>query len=162
MIFHTFQDTDAPTRAVLGLHGWTGDELSMESIAKSVSSPLTKWFMPRAPYDADTGDGYTWFSGSDEAGWKYDKTVEMMSTILGTIAEDGFLPNQTFIVGFSMVLLDRRARITYFPLFVEGLIGFVYIAKKTIIETIKNINIIFSTFHLPAGVCFYTANSTVI
>ena len=102
MIFHTFQDTDAPTRAVLGLHGWTGDEFSMESIAKSVSSNSTKWFMPRAPYDADTGDGYTWFSGSDEAGWKYDKTVEMMPTILGNIAADGFTPDHTFIVGFSM------------------------------------------------------------
>ena len=102
MIIHTFHDTDAPSRAVLGLHGWTGDEFSMEPIAKSICAHSAKWYMPRAPYEADTGGGYTWFSGSDEAGWKYDKTVEMMPTILGTIAADGFLPDQTYIVGFSM------------------------------------------------------------
>ncbi|MBH31766.1 MAG: hypothetical protein CMG71_07245 [Candidatus Marinimicrobia bacterium] len=102
MIIQTYQETDEPNRAVLGLHGWMGDEFSMEPIAKSVSADSAKWYMPRAPYDADKGVGYTWFSGSDEAGWKYEKTVEMMPTVLGNIAADGFLLDHTFIVGFSM------------------------------------------------------------
>ena len=36
MIIHTFHDTDAPSRAVLGLHGWTGDEHVFEPIAKFI------------------------------------------------------------------------------------------------------------------------------
>lgn len=102
MILNTFQETDEPERAVLGLHGWTGDEFSMEPIARSVGASSAKWFMPRAPYDADTGQGYTWFSGSDEVGWKYEKTMEMMPELMGTIAAEDFSPERTFIVGFSM------------------------------------------------------------
>ena len=102
MILHTYQESEEPSHAVLGFHGWTGDEFSMESIAKSVSADSTKWYMPRAPYEADTGEGYTWFSGSDDMGWKYEKTFDMMPRIMGTIAADGFLLDRTFIIGFSI------------------------------------------------------------
>ena len=77
MILNPYQVTEKPSRAVIGLHGWTGDEYSMESIAISVKASTAKRLMPRAPYEADTGEGYTWFSGSDETGWKYEKTLEM-------------------------------------------------------------------------------------
>ena len=102
MILNTYQFIEQPTRAVIGFHGWTGDEFSMEPIAQSVKAPSTKWFMPRAPYNADTGEGYTWFSGSDKTGWKYEKTLNMMPKLLAHVGNEGFLPEQTFMVGFSM------------------------------------------------------------
>ncbi len=58
--------------------------------------------MPRAPYEADTGEGYTWFSGSDETGWKYEKTLEMMPELIAKVSNDGFENRHIFFVGFSM------------------------------------------------------------
>ena len=102
MILNSYQVTEKPSRAVIGLHGWTGDEYSMEPIAISVKAQSAKWVMPRAPYKADTGEGYTWFSGSDETGWKYDKTLEMMPELITKVSSDGFENRHIFFVGFSM------------------------------------------------------------
>ena len=102
MILNRYQVTEKPSRAVIGLHGWTGDEYSMESIAISVKASTAKWVMPRAPYEADTGEGYTWFSGSDETGWKYEKTLEMMPELIAKVSNDGFENRHIFFVGFSM------------------------------------------------------------
>ncbi|HHZ81069.1 MAG TPA: hypothetical protein EYN59_08175 [Candidatus Marinimicrobia bacterium] len=102
MILNSYQVTEKPSRAVIGLHGWTGDEYSMEPIAISVKALSAKWVMPRAPYKADTGEGYTWFSGSDETGWKYDKTLEMMPELITKVSSDGFENRHIFFVGFSM------------------------------------------------------------
>ncbi len=102
MILNRYQVTGKPSRAVIGLHGWTGDEYSMESIAISVKASTAKWVMPRAPYEADTGEGYTWFSGSDETGWKYEKTLEMMPELIAKVSSDGFENRHIFFVGFSM------------------------------------------------------------
>ena len=102
MILNSYQVTEKPSRAVIGLHGWTGDEYSMEPIAISVKASTAKWVMPRAPYEADTGEGYTWFSGSDETGWKYEKTLEMMPELIAKVSNDGFENRHIFFVGFSM------------------------------------------------------------
>ena len=102
MILNSYQVADEPTRAVIGFHGWTGDENSMEPIARSVKAVSVKWFMPRAPYDADTGDGFTWFSGSDETGWKYEKTLHLIPKVFSHVSNESFLPEETFFAGFSM------------------------------------------------------------
>ena len=102
MILNSYQVADEPTRAVIGFHGWTGDENSMEPIARSVKAVSVKWFMPRAPYGADTGDGFTWFSGSDESGWKYEKTLHLIPKVFSHVSNESFLPEETFFAGFSM------------------------------------------------------------
>ena len=76
MKINTFQDSKKNKLALLALHGWTGDEFSMEAIANETGPLSAKWYLPRAPYNADTGKGYTWFSGSDEKGWRYNKTLQ--------------------------------------------------------------------------------------
>tara|TARA_B100000029_G_C17585296_1_gene960985 strand:+ start:779 stop:1390 length:612 start_codon:yes stop_codon:yes gene_type:complete len=102
MKINTFQDSKDNKLALLALHGWTGDEFSMEVIANETGYLSAKWYLPRAPYNADTGKGYTWFSGSDEKGWKYEKTLDMMPKIMQRIFDDGFSPENIFIIGFSM------------------------------------------------------------
>ena len=102
MILNSHQVTEGPTRAVIGFHGWTGDENSMEPIAQSVKARSVKWFMPRAPYDADTGKGFTWFSGNDETGWEYEKTLHLIPKVFAYVSNESFLPEETFLAGFSM------------------------------------------------------------
>jgi phospholipase/carboxylesterase len=64
--------TVKPARIVLMLHGWTGDENSMWSFARSM--PTDAWLLaPRAPFTAQTG-GYSWRAPALR-GWP---TVELM------------------------------------------------------------------------------------
>jgi len=97
-----FQDTEHPARAVIGLHGWTGDEHSMVPVARSMNLENTKWYIPRAPYASDAGNGFTWFSGNDEIGWKYEKTFELTTALIAQVINDGFAPKDIYLIGFSM------------------------------------------------------------
>jgi phospholipase/carboxylesterase len=97
-----YQDNDTPKQAVIGLHGWTGDEHAMVPVAKSMGLNDTKWYMPRAPYKADVGKGFTWFSGNDETGWEYEKTFELTTTLIAQVMDDGFAPKDIYLIGFSM------------------------------------------------------------
>ena len=102
MILNYFQESDKIDTAIIGLHGWTGTEYSMVPVAKSMKVPNAKWYIPRAPYNASSGKGYTWFSGSPETGWKSKKTFNLMDKIFNQIINDGFLPNKIILLGFSM------------------------------------------------------------
>ena len=102
MILNYFQESDIIDTAIIGLHGWTGTEYSMVPVAKSMKVPNAKWYIPRAPYNASSGKGYTWFSGSPETGWKSKKTFNLMDKIFNQIINDGFLPNKIILLGFSM------------------------------------------------------------
>ena len=102
MILNYFQESDKIDTAIIGLHGWTGTEYSMAPVAKSMNVPNAKWNIPRAPYNASSGKGYTWFSGSPETGWKSKKTFNLMDKIFNQIINDGFFPNKIILLGFSM------------------------------------------------------------
>ena len=102
MILNYFQESDKIDTAIIGLHGWTGTEYSMVPVAKSMKVPNAKWYIPRAPYNASSGKGYTWFSGSPETGCKSKKTFNLVDKIFNQIINDGFLPNKIILLGFSM------------------------------------------------------------
>ncbi len=98
----TFQIPEHPTQAVIGLHGWTGDESAMLTVAKAVRAPAAVWYCPRAPYSASTGKGYTWFSGSDAEGWKTMRSFTLLKTLVANLQDKGFSPSNIYLVGFSM------------------------------------------------------------
>ena len=102
MILNYYQESDKISTAIIGLHGWTGTEHSMVPVAKSMKISNAKWYIPRAPYDASSGKGFTWFSGSPENGWKTKKTFNLMDTLFKKIIDDGFSPNKIILLGFSM------------------------------------------------------------
>lgn len=74
----------------------------MVPVAKSMNLEDTKWYIPRAPYKADVGKGFTWFSGNDAVGWEYAKTFELTTTLISQVLEDGFNPKDIYLIGFSM------------------------------------------------------------
>ena len=101
MILNYYKESDNINTAIIGLHGWTGSEHSMVPVAKSMKIPNAKWYIPRAPYNASSGKGYTWFSGSPENGWKTKKSFNLMDKLFNKIIDDGFLPNKIILLGFS-------------------------------------------------------------
>ena len=97
---NSFSTATSPKRAVIAIHGWTGDISSMEPIAKSIGLPDTKWVIPHAPYISDK-KGYTWFQGNDKIGWKYENSFSLLSKIISDLLEKGFTHQQLFMIGFS-------------------------------------------------------------
>ena len=96
------QESDSPRIAVIGLHGWTGTEHSMVPVARAMRIQSAKWYIPRAPYKASTGQGHTWFSGSPEKGWKVKKTINLLDILIKQVMNDGFDPDNIILFGFSM------------------------------------------------------------
>ena len=101
LVTRTFSSSDQPTKAIIGLHGWTGDEHVFEPVAKMMNIDDAQWFFPRAPYKADSGKGYSWFSGTDETGWDIEKTRVGIHQLLADIRSEGFSPKNIFLIGFS-------------------------------------------------------------
>ena len=102
MTLNYHQESDSPRIAVIGLHGWTGTEHSMVPVARSMRIQSAKWYIPRAPYKASTGQGYTWFSGSADKGWKVKKTFNLLDTLIQQVMNDGFDQDNIILFGFSM------------------------------------------------------------
>ena len=101
LITHTYSDNRSPTKAIIALHGWTGDEFVFEPVAKMLKIKNAKWFFPRAPYRAEKKEGNSWFSGNDEQGWNYSKTMSGIEGLLRQILDSGFIPKNIYIIGFS-------------------------------------------------------------
>lgn len=101
LVTRTFSSSDQPTKAIIGLHGWTGDEHVFEPVAKMMNIDDAQWFFPRAPYKADSGKGYSWFSGTDETGWDIEKTRVGIHQLLADVRSNGFSPKNIFLIGFS-------------------------------------------------------------
>lgn len=58
------QSDDHPTPPLLALHGWTGDEHSMDIFIRRL--PATRWILaPRAPFPAEP-EGYAWVPPTPE------------------------------------------------------------------------------------------------
>ena len=90
LVTRIYTTSDRPKKAVVGLHGWTGNENVFEPVAKMMKVEHAKWYFPRAPYRSDFGKGYTWFSGSDEKGWKFKKTWIGLHQLMSDIQKEGF------------------------------------------------------------------------
>ncbi|MBT3216181.1 MAG: prolyl oligopeptidase family serine peptidase [Candidatus Marinimicrobia bacterium] len=116
MILNTHQTSNNPEVAILALHGWSGDEDSMVPVAKTMRINDAAWYIPRAPYASSSGNGYTWFSGSDEEGWKYKKSFSLLNNLMSKIRDDGFSNDSIYLVGFSMgasLALEFALRVKY-------------------------------------------------
>ena len=100
MILNTFSTSDSPRKAVIAIHGWTGDVSSMEPVARSLGLPDTKWLFPQAPYKSDKS-GYTWFDGNDETGWKYKDSFIIINSLIQDLVDQGFKYDEIFLLGFS-------------------------------------------------------------
>ena len=72
----------------------------MEPVAKSLVLPDIKWVIPQAPYKSDK-NGFTWFDGNDETGWKYIDSFKIINSLIQDLVDQGFKYAQIFLLGFS-------------------------------------------------------------
>ncbi len=94
---------EKPSRILLMLHGWTGDETSMWVFARSF--PKNLWMIaPRAPYNATPG-GYSW-RAPQPGGWPSMDTMRPAAAMLADLVERFAVANaldahQIDVIGFS-------------------------------------------------------------
>jgi len=100
MVLKTFSTSTTPNRALIAIHGWTGDASSMEPVGKAMSLKDTKWILPQAPYTAGPG-GFSWFDGNEETGWKFQESFHILSDLIQDLNNEGFSSNDIFIISFS-------------------------------------------------------------
>jgi len=100
MVLKTFSTSKTPNRAVIAIHGWTGDTSSMEPVGKAMSLKDTKWILPQAPYTAGPG-GFSWFDGDEEMGWKYQESFHILTDLIQSLNNQGFPNSDIFIISFS-------------------------------------------------------------
>ena len=133
LITRTKCTIDNPKKAIIGLHGWTGNEDSFEPVSKIINLDNVKWYFPRAPYKSGTGKGYSWFSGSDEKGWEFDKTWNGMHNLLAKIKSEGFKPNEIYLLGFSQgacLAIEFALRLPYAIGGIIPIAGFIKFNEK--------------------------------
>tara|TARA_Y100000768_G_scaffold138845_1_gene103405 strand:- start:347 stop:958 length:612 start_codon:yes stop_codon:yes gene_type:complete len=101
LIRHEYSNYDNPSKAIIALHGWTGDEFVFEPVAKMLKIKDVKWFFPRAPYKAEKKKGNSWFGGNDLDGWRYSKTMNGLKNLVSEIIKSGFAAENIYVIGFS-------------------------------------------------------------
>jgi len=115
MIIKYFSLTEKPKRAIIALHGWTGNASSMEPIAKFFNFPDTKWLFPQAPYKIKNStnlnsnkfsNGYSWSNhtvrDNNTPKKSYvEKSIKVLRKCIKFLENNGFNKNKIFILGFS-------------------------------------------------------------
>ena len=87
-------------KAVIALHGWTGNKNSLQPIAKVLNIQNTEWFFPEGPYRASIG-GFSWYDGNEKSGWTWDKSFNILSDLITDLIFQGFPRKYIFLLGFS-------------------------------------------------------------
>ena len=102
--------------AIIALHGWTGNALSMKPVSKNFNYPNVMWVFPQAPYYAnksnqslkknDEFSGYSWSQNSIRDYHipiynHVEKSMIIISNHVNDLEEKGFKKKNIFILGFS-------------------------------------------------------------
>jgi len=103
LVSKTVNTDQDPKFAIIGIHGWKGDENSFDPIVKLMNFNNVKWYLPKAPYLAKWNNekGNSWFDGNESIGWKHEKSFSGMRSLLEKIIKEGFSRKKIFIMGFS-------------------------------------------------------------
>ena len=100
MKIKSFSTSENVSRAIIALHGWTGNINSMVPVTKMLKMNDTKWVIPEAPFKSSK-TGFSWFNEVENNSWHYLKSFNFLSKIILSLKEEGFQNSQIFIIGFS-------------------------------------------------------------
>lgn len=100
MKIKSFSTSENVSRAIIALHGWTGNINSMVPVTKMLKINDTKWVIPEAPFKSSK-TGFSWFNEVKNNNWHYLESFNFLSKIILSLKEEGFQNSQIFIIGFS-------------------------------------------------------------
>ena len=130
-------------KAIIALHGWTGNLTSMKPVANALKIENTTWFFLQGPF-AIKEDGYSWFEGNEKTGWKYQESFDLLNKMISNLNEQGFPNQKIFILGFSqgaclaMEYIIRQEFSIGGVIPIAGFIGYKDRFKKDILSKDRN------------------------
>ena len=130
------QTSSTPSRAIIFLHGWTGNVDSMQPVAGAFDFSDTLWIFPQAPYSAYPG-GFSWYDGDKISGWKYAASFSLIDKLVQEQFENGFKTNDLFLLGFSQgasLVLDYIIRQRFSIAGAIAIAGFIHDKKSFVQE----------------------------
>jgi len=87
-------------RVIIAIHGWTGNVNSLKPLSKQWQFAETTWIFTEGPYNAKP-NGFSWFKGNDEDGWRYDESFDILNHTIHSLIEDGYQHKHIYMLGFS-------------------------------------------------------------
>ncbi|NOZ75859.1 MAG: hypothetical protein GXO90_10905 [FCB group bacterium] len=97
----TYEPKGVVNRAVIGLHGYTGNDHSLVPIAVGSRCRNTRWYFPEAPHDLQDREGKTWFIKDASGEWNLTSAFSIVEETLHRSQADGIPVEKTVILGFS-------------------------------------------------------------
>lgn len=94
------QFVQASRRAIIAIHGWTGNVNYLKSLSEQWLFTETKWIFIEGPYKAKP-KGFSWFKGNDKNGWEYEKSFDILIHTIQSLIECGYQHKQIYMLGFS-------------------------------------------------------------
>ena len=91
-----------PKIAIITLHGWTGNALSMKPLSKSFNYPNTKWVFPQAPYKIEnTTSEYSWSYQHSDGSYEINEPISLLNSFLKNNILNTIDSGKVFFIGFS-------------------------------------------------------------
>ena len=94
------QSSKPNKRAIIAIHGWTGNVNSLKSLSKQWKFPETTWIFIEGPY-AVKSKGFSWFKGNDQDGWEYEESFDILNHTIEFLIESGYQHKHIYMLGFS-------------------------------------------------------------
>ena len=86
--------------AIIAIHGWKGNRLSMEHVAKALNMKYAQWTFIQGPYVVSDNE-YSWFDGNEKEGWRYQESFDLLHHAILNLNKSGFPNSKIFLLGFS-------------------------------------------------------------
>ncbi|RMF08174.1 MAG: hypothetical protein D6762_06190 [Candidatus Neomarinimicrobiota bacterium] len=89
-----------PLRAVVALHGDTGNRYSMKPVSVGCRCRGTRWYFPEAPFELESAGQHTWWQKSSGP-IDFRPAFTVLDTTLEQVVRDGIPRQRTVLLGFS-------------------------------------------------------------
>ena len=93
---------DKPSRAIICIHGWQGNNESLQTLVKILNLDNVCWYFPEGPYTVN-GDKYarSWSYESEPGIWEINEPKKLIRKFLSTEIFPNYESENVFIIGFS-------------------------------------------------------------
>ncbi|MBC8311336.1 MAG: prolyl oligopeptidase family serine peptidase [Candidatus Marinimicrobia bacterium] len=99
---------DASQKAIVAIHGWQGDRISMFPLIKSMNIINAGWYMLEAPFPVKNGKGFSWSYEKQNGEWEIDEPWQLLNDFFGELFKK-YDSKKIYVMGFSqggLVCLD--------------------------------------------------------
>ena len=93
---------DKPSRAIICIHGWQGNNKSLQPLVKLLNVDNVCWYFPEGPYIVNGDkDARSWSYESEPGIWEINEPKRLIRKFLSNEIFSNFESENVFIIGFS-------------------------------------------------------------